>query len=131
MFVHVVWSTQRRAALLPPEQDELLSRLLSRAAADLGCSVMAAGNASDHVHVVVRLRPAVGLAALAQRLKGVSCYRMNASGLLPARLGWQRGYYAEAVGVADLDPLVQYVRRQRTHHDDHHPAEVWQFPGEH
>jgi hypothetical protein len=31
----------------------------------------------------------------------------------------------------NLDPLVQYVKRQHTHHGNHHPAELWQFPSEH
>ena len=31
----------------------------------------------------------------------------------------------ESIALADLDPLVRYVQRQRQHHDDSHPAESW------
>jgi hypothetical protein len=53
-------------------------------------------------------------------------HQTNSRHHLSAQLHWQSGYWAESVSPADLDPLASYLRRQRTHRDDSHPAELWQ-----
>jgi hypothetical protein len=70
------------------------------------------------------------LASLAQHLKGASAFQVNQHRLLPGRLAWQEGYWAESLGPAELDSLVDYLRVQRARHDASHPAERWQFDDE-
>jgi REP element-mobilizing transposase RayT len=92
--------------------------------------MLLAGCAWDHVHTVVMLSPTVTLADLVQRMKGASAHDVNAARMLNARLRWQHGYWAESVGPGDVSPLVRYLRMQRPHHDDSHPAEAWQRDAE-
>jgi len=113
LFVHFVWTTQHRVPTIEPEHDARLHQLISDAAASVGCELMAVGNASDHVHVVVRVSAKVSIAALAQRLKGRTSYFGG--------WRWQRGYFAECVAQRDLAEKVTYVRSQRRHHP--HSAE--------
>ena len=96
----------------------------------VGCALLVAGCADDHVHTVLRLAPAVRLADLMQHIKGGSAYDANRHPLLPRRLKWQAGYWAESLSPSDFDPLARYVRAQRVHHDPTHPAERWQFGDE-
>ena len=117
VMVHVVWATWSRRLTLSPSDDARLARLVHGSARRVGCDVIAIGNASDHVHVIVQVAPMTAIAALVQRMKGVSSY-----------LGgwrWQAGYYASSLSAADLGPLADYVERQRDRHDDSHPAEHW------
>ena len=117
ILVHVVWATRSRRRLICRADDERLASLLRQTAADLGCKLIAIGNAADHVHVVARIAPTIALADLVQRLKGRSSY--------VAGWRWQAGYFAESIGIADLGPLSAYVEHQRRHHDASHPAESW------
>ncbi len=117
VVIHVVWATRGRRPSIRPSDDGLLSQVLKGVAVKLRCEVIACGNASNHVHVVVRLAPTVALSWLVQHLKGVSSHTG------PWR--WQAGYFAESVAASDLQPLVRYVQHQRTRHDDSHPAETW------
>ena len=96
-------------------------------ARDLGCLLLAAGCGLDHLHAVLRLAPTVRLADLVHRIKGGSAYDVNHHLARRRPLCWQAGYWAESSGPADLDPLVDYVRNQRLHHDLSHPAERWQL----
>ena len=82
--------------------------------------VFATGCAADHLHSLLRLAPRVALADAVQRLKGGSAFEINAKHLLSERLVWQAGYWAESFGPADVNPLLDYVRKQRTRHDDSH-----------
>ena len=117
VIVHVVWATHRRRHSIALADDARLAALLHRATTQLGCQLVACGNAANHVHTVVRLAPTIALSRLVQHLKGTSSYL--------GRWRWQAGYFAESVAVADLTPLVRYVEHQRHHHDDSHPAESW------
>jgi REP element-mobilizing transposase RayT len=88
--------------------------------------LLGAGAGPDHVHTLIRLAPAIALSNLVQRLKGGTAFDVNQGRLLPERLEWQAGYFAESLGPADVDHLVGYLLQQRKHHDDSHPAERWQ-----
>jgi hypothetical protein len=77
------------------------------------------GVADDHVHSLLRFPSTVTLAAIVQRLKGASSYECNHQQLLPQRLRWQRGYWAETVAPDAVVPLIQYLAMQREHHACH------------
>jgi putative transposase len=111
---------------LPASIDATLAKLLDAKANALGCSSIATGVASDHVHVIVRLETTVTLAGLVGQLKGASAHHINERVLLSEPLRWQVGYWAESVSPSGLVYLERYVRTQRSHHDDAHPAEAWQ-----
>jgi REP element-mobilizing transposase RayT len=107
--------------------DPTLAAILGNKAGALSCVLLAAGCGPDHVHVLLRLAPTVTLADVVQRLKGATAHDVNQGRLLAKHLAWQAGYWAESLGPADLEPLARYLRVQRQHHDESHPAERWHF----
>ena len=77
LLVHVVWTTHRRDPLLAPAADAWLTRVLDQKAGEIGSKLLASGNASDHVHVLVRYPSTLDVATIVQRLKGASSYAWN------------------------------------------------------
>lgn len=127
LFVHLVWSTRRRAPWLQPEHDAPLAGLLERKARALHSVLIAVGNAADHVHVLVQHPPRVSVSQIAHRLKGASSWALHRAGIASAETHvWQVGYWAESVGVRDLEALVRYVRAQRAQHRDGFGSEPWE-----
>jgi putative transposase len=126
LVVHVVWATAGRASVLPISADDWLARELCRKCTELGAVMLAAGNAADHVHVVVQHSPQMAVAALVGGLKGASSRAAHVSGVMGYDCGWQVGYWAESVGSAHLEPLLEYVTRQRAHHVIDTALEPWQ-----
>ncbi len=118
LLVHVVWSTKYRRDLLAG-CDERLSKVITDACRSICCAPVTIGNADDHVHLLIELATNVALSTLVQRAKGRSSRTLG--------VPWQRRYFAESVSPPDADPLARYIRDQRRHHDDSHPAEMWQF----
>ena len=125
VLVHAVWATSRRRPFLSQSLDERVLTIIGRQALELRCQLLAAGCASDHVHVVARLASSASLGELLRRMKGASAYELNHQLVLPEPFSWQAGYWAESLSPADHGLIVQYVRGQREHHDDAHPAERW------
>ena len=66
------------------------------------------------------------LSDLVRQLKGGSSRDVRLA-LLPGRLSWQDGYWAESLGPDDFDSLATHVDAQRDRHDKSHPAERCQF----
>jgi len=126
LFVHLVWSTRDRQPWIEPRLDGWLAALLERKARVIECAVLAAGNAPDHVHVLLRHPPRVSVAQIAHRLKGASSRAVT---LQEGRArDWQVGYWAESVGRRELELLTRYVAQQRVHHADRTALESWEPP---
>ena len=125
LLAHVVWSTQRRRPLLAPAFDGDLLAIFGAKAREVGCAILVAGCAVDHVHVIARVAASRSLGEMVHRIKGGASYDVNRARLLPDRLVWQESYWAESISPADVSDLAPYLRAQRRHHDDSHPAERW------
>jgi putative transposase len=128
MVVHAVWATAGQASVLLPSADEWIAEELRRKATELGAIVLAVGNAADHVHVVLQHAPSMAVATLIGRLKGASSRAAHVSGVMGDDEGWQVGYWAESVGAAHLEPLLDHVTHQRAHHATVFDLEPWQQP---
>jgi REP-associated tyrosine transposase len=128
MVVHAVWATAGQASVLLPSADAWIAEELRRKATELGAVMLAVGNAADHVHVVLQHAPAMAVATLIGRLKGASSRAAHVSGVMGGGEGWQVGYWAESVGSAHIEPLLEFVTHQRVHHASAFALEPWQQP---
>jgi len=126
LLVHAVWATADRTPALLATTDALLEAVLRRKANELRCALLAAGNAADHVHVLVQHPPALSVAELLRCLKGASSHEAHRAGWMPIGVRWQVGYWAESVGSSQLSPLQRYVQGQREHHEQGDSWEPWE-----
>jgi putative transposase len=124
LFVHLIWSTRHRSPWLEPRLDAWLAAFLERKARAIDSEILAAGNADDHVHVLLRHPPRVSVAQLAHHLKGASSRALTLEANVDG--AWQAGYWAESVGRREIEPLARYVRQQRTHHAECTALESWE-----
>jgi putative transposase len=115
LLAHVIWATSNRRATLVRDFDGWFADFAADACRRIECDLLAIGNSSDHVHVVLRLSPSVALAEAVRRLKGGSSYAWNARER-GRPLHWQTGYWARSIEQEGLAPLMAYVRDQRARH---------------
>lgn len=125
-LIHIVWPTKYRAQVLVPQVDEALGGILGRKAKELGCYLIAAGNSSDHVHVLAGLASPISLAQLVHQLKGGSAYEVNRQQLMPHHLYWGRYYWAASVSPRASETVKNYITNQRQHHKSYQQAESWE-----
>jgi REP element-mobilizing transposase RayT len=116
LYVHAVWATKNRAAVLDSALRFRLSRQATITAHALGAALLAFGGASDHVHLLVRYRPDLSAADLMRGLKAAMTLviRREVASLLD--FSWQTGYGAFSVSASDLDRTVAYISNQERHH---------------
>ena len=83
LLAHVVWSTDRRTAVLGHRFEPWLRDMMTAKAFEAGSRLLGLGVADDHVHSLLRFPSTATLAAIVQRLKGASSYECNHQQLLP------------------------------------------------
>jgi putative transposase len=112
-FVHCVFSTKERRALIPGELQERLYAYMIGIADNLGFKILAAGGTSNHVHLLIALPPALPLAEVVQKLKANSSRWLGENGL---QFEWQKGYGAFSVSPSLLPTVQAYIHNQAEHH---------------
>jgi putative transposase len=112
-YVHAVYSTKDREALIPPEFEKRLYSFVAGIAREREIPLLAAGGMADHSHLLFVLPATISLASAINVFKANSSRFMHEQGL---RFQWQSGYGAFSVSSSQLDKVAAYVRGQREHH---------------
>ena len=118
LYVHLVWSTWRRAPLITPEIRSRVYAVIQHQASALGVDVIAIGGIEDHVHVLARFPATVALSHLVQRLKGASSHFVTHVMKSPDAFKWQGGYGAFTLTKRAVPHVREYVLNQERHHRD-------------
>jgi REP element-mobilizing transposase RayT len=112
-FVHCIFSTKGRRALIPAEWQGRLYAYLVGVADNLHFKILAAGGTSNHVHLLIQLPAALTLAEVVQKLKANSSRWLGENGV---QFEWQKGYGAFSVSPSLLPTVQAYIRNQAEHH---------------
>ncbi len=112
-FVHCIFSTKERRALIPAELQEQLYAYLTGIADNLGFKILAAGGTSNHVHLLIGLPPALTLAEVVQKLKANSSRWLGENRV---QFEWQKGCGGFSVSPSLLATVRAYIRNQAEHH---------------
>jgi REP element-mobilizing transposase RayT len=124
LYVHLVWGTRERAAMLVGQTEQQAHEDIRRRCSELACPALAVGGMPDHAHVLATLHPAVSVARLAGEVKGFSSHRSRSA------LAWQTGYAAYSVSSDDLEAVRRYVLDQEAHHAARRLLDALELPGD-
>lgn len=116
LYVHLVWATADRMALIKGPLRRALYRCLEEQAQQLGCTALAIGGMPDHVHLALRMPAKLAPAKLAQQLKGISSHAMRDAAAGGGAFHWQAGYGAFSLSRSHVARVVAYVEGQEQHH---------------
>jgi len=109
-FVHCVFSTKERRALIPAARAAELYAYLGGIARGEGFMLIAAGGTENHIHLLFVLPASCALAQAVQKLKGSSSRWMGPG------FSWQEGYGAFSVSPSQLPAVKRYIQSQEKHH---------------
>ncbi|HEU4558722.1 MAG TPA: IS200/IS605 family transposase [Longimicrobium sp.] len=116
LFLHLVWSTWDRLALLTEplrsEVYDLIQAECTRSRSDL----IAIGGIEDHVHLLVRVPASITPADLVKQVKGVSSHAINHASGTHRVFKWQGAHGAFSVSKRHIPMVENYVLNQEEHH---------------
>ncbi len=118
LYLHLVWGTWDGNPWIIPRIERSVYRCIVNQIKQLGCEVIAINGIADHIHLVVRLKSTVSVALLVKKTKGVSARFINQFLDLEEHFKWRAGYGGFTISRWDLPMIINYVKNQKTHHDD-------------
>src|ERR1041384_8783371 len=120
---HLVWCVKYRHTLLTRKIGDRVKDVVREIAEKIDVEVVEIETDTDHVHVIVRLKPTHTIAGVMHRLKGGSAFHIfREFPQLRRRLWgghlWSPSYFASTVGGVTLEKVKKYVQQQRAEMDE-------------
>jgi REP element-mobilizing transposase RayT len=103
-------------SLITNDYKEELYRYITGIVRNEGQKLLQINGMSDHVHILIGLRPAMVVAELVREIKSDSSDWINRKKLSRGRFSWQEGYGAFSYGHSQLDTIIRYIQNQEKHH---------------
>ena len=116
IYIQTVFAVDGRLSLIRPEFKEELYKYISGIVRKQSQKLIAINGMSDHVHILIGLKPAMALADLVRDIKVDSSSFINKKKWVRGRFSWQEGYGAFSYGHSQLDTIIRYIQNQEHHH---------------
>ena len=116
IYIQTVFAVNGRLSLIRPEFKEELYKYMTGIVRNNGQKLIAINGMSDHVHILIGLKPAMALAELMRDIKADSTDFINRRKWVRGRFSWQEGYGAFSYGHSQLDTVIRYIQNQEQHH---------------
>ena len=115
-WLHLIWETLRREAMLDKAAASKASLHLSEYANENGISMKINFFNADHTHALIDLPTNRSIEEVIKLFKGDSSHWINENRLVHGKFAWGRGYGAFSVSHSDLDRVCKYIANQEEHH---------------
>lgn len=115
-YIQVVFAVDGRLSLIRAEFKEELYKYITGIVRNNRQKLIAINGMSDHVHILIGLKPALALADLVRDIKADSPNFINKKKWVRGRFCWQEGYGAFSYGHSQLDTIIRYIQNQAQHH---------------
>lgn len=116
IYIQVVFAVSGRQSLIRSAFKEEVYKYITGIVRNHGQKLIAINGVSDHLHMLIGLRPKMALADLVQEVKVDSSKFVNKNKWVHGRFSWQEGYGAFSYGHSQLDTIIRYVQNQEKHH---------------
>jgi len=116
LLFHVVFSTKERMKLLSKDIQIRLYPYLISIANNNDFSIIKIGGTSDHIHILLSLKPELSISKAVQLLKGNSSKWIHDNFKDMNVFSWQNGYGVFTVSKTQLNIIENYINNQEIHH---------------
>lgn len=116
IYIQVVFAVSGRLSLIRGEHKEEIYKFITGIVRNDGHKLISINGMSDHLHILVGLKPDMALSSLVRDIKSNSSNFINERRFSHGKFNWQEGYGAFSYGHSQLDTVVRYIQNQEQHH---------------
>ena len=114
ILLHLIFSTAQRRPLIKAEFRDDLFAYLGGIVREMRETALIVNGESDHVHMLMRVRPVHSAAEIARVVKSNSSRWVREK--YSKSFAWQTGYAVFSVSESNADAVVKYIATQEEHH---------------
>jgi putative transposase len=116
LLYHIVFSTKERVPLIHEGFEEPLYEYIGGILRGQRSILLEIGGMPDHVHLLVKLKADLAVAAALRLVKTNSSAWINENRKIQGRFEWQSGYFAVSVSESRAAEVRRYIQTQKEHH---------------
>lgn len=116
IYIQVIFAVDGRRSLIRPSWEAELFRYMKGIISKMGEKPLAINGETDHIHILLGMRPSCCLSDLVREIKKASNDHINTRHLLVPRFQWQEGFGAFSYSHSSLDDVIEYILNQKEHH---------------
>ena len=116
IYIHIIFSTKNRNNLIQSSFREELFKYISGIIKGKGQTSLAINGTSDHIHILVGLKPDKSISDLVRDIKHFSTNFIKNRNLCKVKFAWQEGYAAFSYSYSQIDSVIKYIINQEKHH---------------
>jgi REP element-mobilizing transposase RayT len=114
IVIHFIFSTKDREPVIIPSLKSDLFAYLGGIVREIQGTALIVNGTADHVHMLVRIRPAQSVAEVARIVKTNSSRWVHVK--WKTKFAWQTGYGAFSVSESNIAAVTRYIAAQEEHH---------------
>ena len=105
-----------RQNLLKKENKEELQKYIAGIVRNNNQKLIRINSVSDHVHILIGLKPDIALSDLVRDVKANSSRFINEKRWIKGKFNWQEGFGAFSYSQSHVDRVIRYIDNQEEHH---------------
>lgn len=116
IYIHIVFTVEGRQNLIRKEYKEELYKYIAGIVRNKGQKVIAIGGTSDHIHILIGVKPNIALSDLVRDIKANSSKFISDRKWVMGKFNWQEGFGAFSYSHSQLGTVANYIKNQEEHH---------------
>jgi len=116
IYIHVAFAVEGRQSLIRKERKEELHKYITGIIQSKGQKVIAVNSMSDHIHILIGIKPNANPSDLVRDVKANSSKFINGKNWVMGRFSWQEGFGAFSYSHSQLNTVASYIKNQEEHH---------------
>ncbi len=117
ILLHMIFSTHGRLPLIKSDFRADLFAYLGGIIREMDGTALIVNGTADHVHMLLRVRPAQSSAQIVRVVKANSSRWMHEK--WDSKFAWQTGYGVFSVSESNVTAVTKYIAEQEEHHRKH------------
>ena len=116
IHIQFVFAVKYRNGLIHSSFKEELKQYISGIIKAHNHKLLAINGMSDHLHILVGMRPSQSVSDLMQNIKANSSKWINEKKFLKVKFEWQEGYGAFSYSKSHVQNVIRYIQNQEENH---------------
>ena len=116
IYIMVVFSVSGKTNLISSKWKDELYKYITGIIKSHNQKLIAINGVSDHIHILLGLKPDMALSDLVRVIKSNSSKFINEKKFIRGKFNWQEGFGAFSYSHSQLSNVIKYIENQENHH---------------
>lgn len=116
IYIHIIFSVKNRNNFIRKEYREELHKYITGIISNKNQKLLEINCMSDHLHILIELKPDQALSDLVRDIKSNSSKFINERRWIKGKFQWQEGFGAFSYSHSHFKTVANYIKNQEKHH---------------